>query len=184
MQNIIVAYSKAEDAGKIRSLLVRSGMNVAAVAASGAQVLAQAEALEEGIVVCGYRLRDMLWDELSENLPDRFRMLVITSPAHTGGTFARENVLFLTTPLRVQELLRTLRLMLGEERHGRRHSREEQGRCEGEKKIISQAKAVLMERNHMTEPEAHHYLQKCAMDSGSRLSETAEMILLLAEQGI
>ena len=37
----------------------------------------------------------------------------------------------------------------------------------------------MMERNRMTEPEAHKYLQKCSMDSGTNLVETAQMVLTL-----
>lgn len=36
-----------------------------------------------------------------------------------------------------------------------------------------------MERNHMTEEEAHRYIQKCSMDTGTNLVETAEMITTL-----
>ena len=36
---------------------------------------------------------------------------------------------------------------------------------------------TLMERNHMTEEEAHRYIQKCSMDSGTSLTETAQMVL-------
>ena len=35
----------------------------------------------------------------------------------------------------------------------------------------------MMERNHMTEKEAYRYLQKSSMDSGTGLTETAQMIL-------
>ncbi|HCO28049.1 MAG TPA: antitermination regulator, partial [Lachnospiraceae bacterium] len=38
---------------------------------------------------------------------------------------------------------------------------------------------VLMARNHMTEEEAHRYLQKTSMDSGTNMVETAQMILML-----
>ena len=48
-----------------------------------------------------------------------------------------------------------------------------------EKKLITEAKALLMERNHMTEEEAHRYLQKTSMDNGTSLVETAEMIFML-----
>mgnify|MGYP000556223929 CR=1 FL=1 len=36
-----------------------------------------------------------------------------------------------------------------------------------------------MERNYLTEEEAHKYLQKCSMDSGTNLVETAQMVLTL-----
>ena len=37
--------------------------------------------------------------------------------------------------------------------------------------------AVLMEKNNMSENEAHRYVQKSAMDSGRTMVETAESIL-------
>ena len=43
--------------------------------------------------------------------------------------------------------------------------------------IRDSAKALLMERNHLSEEEAHKYIQKLSMDSGNNLVETAEMIL-------
>ena len=48
-----------------------------------------------------------------------------------------------------------------------------------EQNYINNAKMVLMERNHMTEQEAYRYIQKCSMDSGTNMVETAQMILLL-----
>ena len=45
--------------------------------------------------------------------------------------------------------------------------------------FIDKAKALLMERNNMTEEEAHRYLQKCSMDSGTNMVETAQMVISL-----
>ena len=36
-----------------------------------------------------------------------------------------------------------------------------------------------MDRNNMTEADAHRYLQKCSMDSGTNMVETAQMIMSL-----
>lgn len=46
-----------------------------------------------------------------------------------------------------------------------------------DEKAIKDAKELLMARNHMTEEEAHRYLQKTSMDSGTNLVETAQMVL-------
>ena len=50
-------------------------------------------------------------------------------------------------------------------------------RSDEDRKVLDEAKALLMERNGMTEEEAHRYIQKCSMDSGTNLVETAEMVL-------
>jgi response regulator NasT len=43
--------------------------------------------------------------------------------------------------------------------------------------VVARAKEILMEKKHMKEPEAHRYLQKTAMDTGSSMVETAGMVL-------
>ena len=48
--------------------------------------------------------------------------------------------------------------------------------------MIKLAKETLMARNNMTEQEAHKYLQKCSMDSGTNMSETAEMVLVFLNE--
>ena len=52
-------------------------------------------------------------------------------------------------------------------------------RSSEERRLIDEAKALLMERNNMTESEAHRYIQKCSMDSGTNLVETAQMVISL-----
>ena len=42
---------------------------------------------------------------------------------------------------------------------------------------MEEAKAVLMEKNNMSENEAHRYVQKSAMDSGRTMVDTAASIL-------
>ena len=52
-------------------------------------------------------------------------------------------------------------------------------RSEREENYIRNAKFLLMERNHLTEEEAHRYIQKSSMDNGTNMVETAQMILTL-----
>ena len=54
---------------------------------------------------------------------------------------------------------------------------EAKARSEKEQALLREAKVLLMNRNNMTEDEAHHYLQKCSMDSGTNMVETAQMVL-------
>ena len=57
--------------------------------------------------------------------------------------------------------------------------RKPKARSESEQKVILKCKELLMERNGMTEEEAHRYIQKLSMDSGTGMAETAEMLLTL-----
>ena len=59
--------------------------------------------------------------------------------------------------------------------------RESGQRSERETRLIEKAKELLMERNNMSETEAHRYIQKCSMDSGTNMVETAQMVISLID---
>lgn len=179
MINIVVVFPKLEDGKNIRNLLVRNGYQVAGVCTSGSQALQFADRLGEGIVVCGYKATDMIYSELHDCLPATFRMLLVASQHLLDGC-ADCDIVCLSLPLRVGDLVNTLEMILGSmDRRRRRKRSGPRERSEGEKKVIEEAKRLLMERNHMTEEEAHRYIQKCSMDSGNSLVETAKMVFSL-----
>ena len=182
MAGVIVVFPKAEDAKSIRNLLVRNGYEVSAVCTSGAQALSVADRLGTGVVVCGYKYPDMMYEELHENLSDSFAMLLVAS-ARAIGEGVAEGVVSVTIPLKVHELLGSLDMVLHQiaRRKKKRRVMPPQ-RSEQDRKDIQEAKRLLMERNHMTEEEAHRYLQKTSMDSGTNLVETAQMLLTLMDR--
>lgn len=57
-------------------------------------------------------------------------------------------------------------------------------RSQQEQTYIDQAKKALMEQKSMSEEEAFRYLQKCSMDSGRSMVETAQMILLMMDAAV
>ena len=179
MANIIVAFSKPEDAKSIKNILMRNGFPVIAVCTSGAQVLSQLDDLNSGIIVCGYRLTDMLYSELHDCMSPEFSMLMISSPSKwSAGT--PEQVVCLPMPLKVHDLVGTLEMIVQAQARRRKKLRQQpKQRNEKERAVIDQAKALLMERNSMTEEEAHRYIQKCSMDSGTNMYETAQMVISL-----
>ena len=181
MANIVVLFPKLEDAKSIRNLLTRRGYPVSSVCTSGAQALGAADHLGSGIIVCGYKFPDMIYEELYENVAPAFEMLLVASArALSGGV--REGVVGVTMPLKAQELLESLEMIVSsQERRRRRKKTIPPKRSERERKLIEDAKALLMERNHMTEEEAHRYLQKTSMDSGTNMAETAEMLFSLMQ---
>ena len=177
--NIIVAFPKAEDAKNIRNIIVRNGYQVSAVCVSGAQVLQTADRLGEGMVICSYRFRDMQYDHLKECLPKDFEMLLVASEGVLGGC-ADPGIVRLCLPLKVHDLMDTIEFMQASiVRRQKKQKKMPKIRSEKEQKMIDAAKKLLMERNSMSEEEAHRYMQKCSMDSGTNLVETAEMVFTL-----
>ena len=84
----------------------------------------------------------------------------------------------LTLPVRTHELISTLRMM--EQSLLKKLQKQTPVRTGKDRKDIDDAKALLMERNHMTEEEAYRYLQKTSMDTGRTMAETAQMVLLFS----
>lgn len=174
--NIIVAFRKLEDAQKIRNVLVRNGFTVSVVTTSALAALHEADTLGSALVICSVQLSDMRYTDLREALPVSCRMLLITRgdalPLRSG-----DDIVCLTQPLKSRELLETVSMLTSPRAASRRRRAKE--RTGEEQEVINKAKALLMERNHMTEPEAHRYLQKTSMDTGRSLLESAYMVLEL-----
>lgn len=182
MTNVIVAFPKAEDAKNIKNILVKNGFRVAAVCTSGAQAISSSDELTRGVVVCGCRLKDMVYSELYDCLPRGVQMLLVASPSQWTGR-APEEVVCLGLPLKVHDLISTLEMMTKSQvRRRKKSGLQPRERSQEEQAILKQAKELLMDRNHMTESEAHRYIQKCSMDSGTNMVETAQMIMSLINQ--
>ncbi len=181
MTSILIVFPKAEDGKSIRNLLVRHGYDVAAACTLGSQVLNSIDMMNSGIIISGYRYPDMYYTELKESLPEGFDLLLLASP-RVCGECSDPDIICVTTPLKVQDLISTLEMMCASQMRRKKRLREKpKKRTEAEQRILKEAKALLMERNHMTEEEAHRYLQKCSMDSGTSLTETAQMVITITK---
>ncbi|MCM1106479.1 MAG: ANTAR domain-containing protein [Blautia sp.] len=183
MGSIVVAFSKKEAAASIRRILAQSGYRVQAVCTTGGQALSSIGELDGGILICGARFIDMMYTELYECLPNGFQMLLI-APADDIRERQVENLVCLSMPLKVHELLHTVEMMEGEisRRKKRMHSLPAK-RSKEEQALIGRAKSLLMERNGLTEAEAHSYIQRRSMESGTGLVEVSQMILSLWGDG-
>ena len=124
MGNIIITFLRINDAQNIRNILVRNGWGNVSICTSGAGTLAMADQLESGVVICGYRLPDMAYMQLKEDLPAGFQMLLIASNSVMTGASSAE-VTHMETPLKVQELIQTIHFMEEDAARRRRKRREQ-----------------------------------------------------------
>jgi len=178
--HVISAFSRKEDADRIRSVITRSGIARAEVCTSGAGILQASDRIDEAIIVCGWQLRDMTCIQLFEQMPESFRMILIASSAVLDADLP-EAIIRLPVPLRSRPLLDAIDEVSRQMIRLRRKRRPPAVRSAQQTEEIRRAKELLMERHHITEEEAHHYLQKTSMDSGTNMAETAQMILRLME---
>lgn len=183
MTSVIVTLPKMDDAKSIRSLLVRNGIPVAGVCTTGAQTIALADGLNYGVIICGYQMADMMYSQLHDDLPFGFEMLLMASRQILGEGMVDKEIICLPMPLKAHELIETVDMMIQViERKKRKQRARPRERNAEEAALIQQAKGLLMDRNHMTEEEAHRYIQKCSMDSGTNMVETAQMVLAMMKR--
>ncbi len=181
MTGIIVAFPQTEVGKKIRAILVRSGLPVAGVCTSASQVIQESNELDDGLVLCAYRLPDMLYRELREYLPRSFQMIVLTTPENWADN-GEDGIVSLSLPLKTNELIATVEMVAySMDRAQKKPKKRGKVRSAEEQELIDRAKEILMSRNNMTEPEAHRYLQKTSMDNGTTFTETAQMILAMLD---
>lgn len=178
MPAFIVAFPKIEEARTVRNLLVRRGCEVAEACTSGAQAMNMADRFSDGIIICGYKLSDnMLYSELYEYKPKSFEMLLVASRS-LWGDCRGQDIVCVAMPIKVNDLMNTIEMMLQVQVRRRRKNRSQpRRRSLREQKIIDEAKTILMNKNNMTEPEAFRYIQKCSMDSGNTMVESASMVI-------
>lgn len=178
MSVIIVALPKIEDAKRVRRVLSGHGFENVAVCGTGSAALLEANNGNRGLIICSCRLPDMHYTELLEYMPRFYELLLLGSQSAVSA--AEGNVMALTMPLKIQDLVSTVEMLLVQaDRRYKKEKKKPPVRSEKEENYIRNAKYLLMDRNHLTEEAAYRYIQKRSMDNGTNMVETAQMILML-----
>ncbi len=173
MEQIILAFSSDEAAGKLRSMLDGTGYRVShTVCHSGASLLRAAHDYDEVLIIMGFKLPDMTVNHVFENLHPGCKIISIVRGEHVEY-IEYDRILALPLPVSRQRLVSAVNVIMGHIPAGGK----ERVRTVEEEKLINRAKLFLMERYHMTEQQAHRFIQKRSMDTGARVTDTARTIL-------
>ncbi len=179
MRSVLLAFQSDQALAVMKNALAQCGYSIPAECKSGSEVVRTVGRMggRVPIVVCGFRLGDMTAKDLYEMLPPGTNMVVLLSQAQGALRYEfPSEVLTLNLPVSRSDLLQTLdniasiseeEFIPGERVH----------RTEDEKRIIEEAKSLLMDRHLMTESQAHRYLQRQSMNNGRKMVETAALIL-------
>ena len=125
-------------------------------------------------VICSPHLTDGPAEWLYEDLPPACSLLLV-GPQHVLDSCGSREVFKLPTPIRKEEAVSTVRLLLQFGHRMERFVRPKRNSAEQE--LVDRAKRLLMEREGYCEEDAHRALQKRSMDAGCRMSQTARKIL-------
>ena len=180
MERLVIAAPE-NVAARLTGILSAAGIAPSCVCHAGAQAL-EAAGQSGALLLTTYRLPDMPGEELARRLGEAGEVLMIVPQDYAGDGDA-ENVMTLRNPVSQDALVQAIRALahcLGRMEKLRLRA-EKLERTLEDRKIIDRAKGRLMDTLHLSESEAHYWIQKQSMDSGRRIADVAREILESAE---
>lgn len=172
MVNIIVAFPAEAQCQRYAAVLEEAGYSVFRRCTSLNEVKRALNQCGDGLILCSCRLPDGTVDALAWDLGSRAVILALGRPEQLE-LCEHPRVFRLTMPCSRGELLSAVNMLS--------QLRQMNLRSPKERDLIARAKEYLMKQYAMTEPEAHHSLQKGAMDKGLKLAEYAERLIKATE---
>jgi response regulator NasT len=185
MKNIIIAFSNPLLTNWASSILHRGGYNIEYTCKAAGDVVRVADFCTSTVVLCGYQFPDMTAEDLLNSLEGRLAMVTVLL-SHQQPISERPDQLVVRYPVSAAELLQSIEIAercaafaaaaLAAGNRGGIKSKQTERPAE-EKLLILKAKELLIERYQMTESQAHRFLQKSSMDHGTKLIDSARLVL-------
>lgn len=172
MRSVIIAYSDPTIASQLKRVLVENSIKVAFVCSRGSSVLHLACDLAEAVVICPIILPDMPAHHLAEMLPIGFDILALSKrPATFNGS---SSLSVATLPLNRGDFICQVSQLCKSSSFVSPRRKE---KVTGNSEILSEAKAIIMAENGVSEDLAHKRLQHISMAQGKKIVETAMEII-------
>ena len=170
MARIVLASASESGRAQLGRLLASSGFTVFRACASGGELRRALNACGDGVVLLAGSVPGCLPDELAADFGESFQLLLIGRPEVLAGCEA-ERVFKLAYPCAGSAVVAAVEML------AQLHSMHLPHRGGGEKALVEQAKALLMKKRGLSEPEAHRRLQQTAMARGLRLADLARQVV-------
>lgn len=174
METVIVAFENAATGQRFGELLESAEAAKCTLCRTGDQVRRLLSKQRVYCVVCSPHLPDGPAEWLYEDLPPSCSLLLV-GPQHILDACGNRDIYKLPTPIRKEEALSTVRLLL---QFGHKIERLLRPRRSGaDQELVQRAKELLMARKSISEEEAHRLLQRRSMDAGIPLSKMARFVI-------
>jgi response regulator NasT len=170
--------------------LLRNGYYVDEICASGSEALRRVRALEPDILLINFDMPDMTGLEVATILGDEnlCSVVLFVSPVQRefcGGEVEDYDITLFPKPVSVDSLLSTLDLIMqNRRRFGKLETELSRLKRElNDRKLIEQAKGILMKKKSISEAEAYRRIQKMSMDSRVAMRDIAKKVIELSNKG-
>jgi len=174
MIRTVVAFDSEHGRSSISGLMEKNGIPVRYCCRSGLEVIRAIKKMGGGVVVCGYKLPDMTAEQLAFDLREIASFLVVAKPASLD-LCESEDIFRLPTPVKPGELIGSINMLIQLDQKNTRNTLPR--RSPEDEELIRKAKELLMDRNGMTEPQAYQFLQRKSMNTSSKMTEIAKLVL-------
>ena len=174
MVRIIVASQSESSRERVSRLLASAGFGSVRSCGSGGEVRRALGESGGGVAVLIGQLPDCTADSLAWDIRDQASILFIAKPEAQARS-EYPGLFRLTLPCSGHEIAGAVEML------AQLHQRQLPRRTGQETALVDQAKAYLMRRDGLTEPQAHRRLQKYAMDHGMKLADYAARLLRTAQ---
>jgi len=186
---ITVAYANEQAAEKIKYALQRNGYSVSENCTSGSETLRRVRTMEPDILLINFDMPDITGLEVATIVGNENLCSVILFVTNAQRDFCADlvedyDITLFPKPINKFALFSTIDVVL--------HNRRRISKLENElfllkrgledRKIIEQAKGILMRRKSISEAEAYRRIQKMSMDSRVAMRDIADKILELAQK--
>lgn len=170
MARMIIASASEANRDQLSRLLASSGFAVYRSCSSGSSLRRALSESEDSIVIYMGQIPDCKPDELVWDYGDRIQILLIAKPSQLEDCESPD-IFRLAVPTSGQAIMGAVEML------SQLHRMQMPRRLGSEKQIVEQAKQILMKQQGITEPEAHHLLQKYAMDHSMKMADCAADIV-------
>ncbi len=168
--------------------LSRLGHQVVAVAQNGRELVEQCRALGPDLVITDIKMPDLDGIDAARQIyEDRPVPVILVSAYHDATLIERaeaDHVIgYLVKPIKQADLVPAIAIAMRrfEQFQALRQEATDLRQALADRKLIEQAKGILMKKAKLDEAEAFRRLQKLASDKNRKLVEIASMILTAEE---
>lgn len=181
---ILIVCSKPELIKEIRTLMLQQGYSSAEYSLSANEARRKLDFFEPELILINSPLQDELGIDLVLDIADKTDAGIIILAKHEHleemqYKLEKIGALILPKPINKTILLQTARFAAQSRKslRGLKNQKDDLEKKMQDRKIIEKAKWILVEKMNMTEPQAHRYIQKRAMDTRVSQIKVAEEIL-------
>lgn len=170
MARIVISGASEQSRSQMARLLSSSGYPVYRLCAGSGELRRALNDCDDGLLILAGALPDTGTDELYWDYGQQVYILLVARPPVLEAC-EEEGVFRLALPTSQQAVLGAVEMLT------QLHRMRLPKRSADDRDLIEQAKAILMRREGLTEPQAHRTMQQWAMNRGRRMADIALNII-------